>query len=260
MIKKLIKRFLGRLGYVMLKQATLDRLTLGQGRVHDFAFLSALPRSQAGELLELLGESQAQLRQDLFVLSELGFKRNGFFVEFGAASGRELSNTWLLEKRFGWNGILAEPAPCWHRVLAENRTCAIDHDCVWKNTGETLQFLEADDAEISTLAAHQTSDAHAAFRQSARSYTVRTISLLDLLSKHGAPAEMDYLSIDTEGSELEILEAFDFDRYRFRVITCEHNHTAAREKIHSLFTAAGYVRKYQEISQFDDWYVSISRP
>ena len=51
--------------------------------------------------------SKSQLKQDIFVLLETGFKRNGFFVEFGATNGIDLSNTYLLEKRFGWNGILA---------------------------------------------------------------------------------------------------------------------------------------------------------
>lgn len=254
-MKSLIKRVLDRMGYVMLKKSTLARLNEGQNQVHDFAFLTAMPRSLTGNLLELIPESESQLRQDLFVLTELGFKRDGYFVEFGAANGRILSNTWLLEKRFGWAGILAEPARCWHRELAANRTCAIEHACIWKATGHTLEFLETENAEISTLAAHRADDTHAVFRDSAKRYLIQTISLSDLLVKHGAPTDPDYLSIDTEGSELEILEAFDFQRHRFKVITCEHNFTPARERIHSLLTAAGYRRKLEEVSRFDDWYV-----
>ena len=57
--------------------------------------------------------SYAQIQQDLFILCELNFKRNGFFVEFGATDGIKLSNTYLLEKEFGWTGVLVEPARCY---------------------------------------------------------------------------------------------------------------------------------------------------
>ena len=82
------------------------------------------------------------------------------------------------------------------------------------------------------------------------------MSLADLARTHGAPRDIDYLSIDTEGSELEILASFDFDRHRFRVITCEHNFTATREPLHALLTAHGYVRTLEAISSVDDWYVA----
>jgi FkbM family methyltransferase len=189
------------------------------------------------------------------VLSELGFKRGGYFVEFGAASGKELSNTWLLEKQFGWTGILAEPAKCWHERLAANRACVVEHRCVWKSTGLELEFLEADAAEFATISAYQSSDMHAKARVSGKHYMVRTVSLGDMLVSHHAPSELDYLSVDTEGSEFEILNSLDFGRYPFKVITCEHNHTEARAHIHALLTTAGYVRKHEKISDFDDWYV-----
>ncbi len=189
-----------------------------------------MPDAHVAELLKLLPLSHAQLRQDLFVLTELGFKRCGYFVEFGAASGKELSNTWLLEKHFGWSGILAEPAKCWHERLAANRTCVIENRCVWKSTGDSLEFAEASEAEISTLTPFKGGDQHAAARRSSRHYQVETISLNDLMAEHKAPDSPDYLSIDTEGSELEILQAFDFKRHPFKVITCEHNFTPAREK------------------------------
>ena len=51
-----------------------------------------------------------RIPMDLFVLQHLDFKKNGYFVEFGAADGKYLSNTYLMEKKFGWKGILCEPA------------------------------------------------------------------------------------------------------------------------------------------------------
>lgn len=254
-MKALIARLLGSLGYCMVRKSSLAGLNAAAARGRDVDFLAAMPDAHVAELLKLLPLSHSQLRQDLFVLSELGLKRRGYFVEFGAAGGKVLSNTWILEKHFDWSGILAEPAKCWHERLAANRTCAIEHRCVWKSTGDSLEFAEASEAEISTLSSFKGGDQHAASRRSSRHYQVETISLNDLMAEHKAPDSPDYLSIDTEGSELEILQAFDFKRYPFKVITCEHNFTPAREKIHVLLTAAGYVRKHEKISDFDDWYV-----
>lgn len=254
-MKAIFARILGRMGYTLARNSSLAALSAAAARGRDLDFLAAMPPAHVAELLTLLPQSQSQLRQDLFVLSELGLKRGGYFVEFGAASGKELSNTWLLEKHFGWSGVLAEPAKCWHERLAANRTCVIEHRCVWKSTGDSLEFAEASEAEISTLTPFKGGDQHAAARRSSRHYQIATISLNDLMAEHKAPDGPDYLSIDTEGSELEILQAFDFKRHPFKVITCEHNFTPAREKIHILLTAAGYVRKYEKISDFDDWYV-----
>ena len=215
-----------------------------------------VPKDFQDDFVQEVGYSRSQLMQDLFVLSELGERRGyGFFVEFGASDGISLSNSWLLEKRLGWNGILAEPARCWHESLTRNRTCAIDTDCVWSRSGEQLDFDEVDAGEFSTLSDFAQADGHAQVRAAKRRYQVPTVSLNDLLRRHGAPAEPDYLSIDTEGSEFAILKELDFDRFNFKVITCEHNYTPMREQIHQLLEQAGYRRKHVELSRFDDWYV-----
>lgn len=197
----------------------------------------------------------AQLKQDLFVLHHLNEKRGGFFVEFGACDGVLLSNTALLEYAYGWNGILAEPAKCWHAPLRHNRSCAIDTRCVWTESDKQLPFKEAPWAEYSSMEWCANSDHHGHRRAAGELYAVQTVSLVDLLVDHGAPKVIDYLSLDTEGSELAILSAFDFDRFDVRVITAEHNYTDQRDKIFDLLTSKGFNRVCEAESAWDDWYV-----
>src|SRR6516164_9109449 len=69
--------------------------------------------------------SKSQILQDLWVCHALEEKHGGVFVEFGATNGFTNSNSWLLEERYGWTGILAEPNPIWHADLKRNRSAAI---------------------------------------------------------------------------------------------------------------------------------------
>lgn len=236
-----------------------ERLREQQSADDDIEFLLAMPDAQVSLLLRYLRRSRAQFRQDLFVLSELQFKRSGFFVEFGATDGVNLSNTYLLERGFSWRGILAEPCKCWYDKLLANRRATIETRCVWRDSGSIMSFKEVEEiAELSTLSSFSSVDFHEHRRQAGKTYDVETISLNDLLETHNAPTQMDYLSIDTEGSEFDILSHLNFEKYRFNVITCEHNFTPAREDLYELLTGHGYVRKYQEVSKVDDWYVSIA--
>ncbi len=207
-----------------------------------------------------LMQSPSQNFQDLFVLFVLDNKREGFFVEFGAANGLYISNSLLLERRMGWNGILAEPARSWKAILqASGRRATIDTRCVWSRSGEALTFNDTEDAMIATVNAFSDVDSHSAERVTGKRYEVETISLTDLLDFHNAPKVVDYLSIDTEGSELVILETFDFEKYQFNVITVEHNYTETeRAGLFSLLTAKGYVRVFESFSGADDWYVHSS--
>lgn len=204
--------------------------------------------------------SKAQLLQDLFVLHHHGSKRGGFFVEFGATNGVELSNTFLLERDYGWHGIVAEPARCWHGELGVNRKCIISTDCVWHTSGQTLEFNETREKVLSTIHDFSCQDSHRDRRGDGNRYEVSTISLLDLLERNGAPRVIDYLSVDTEGSEFDILNAFDFARYDVRVITVEHNFTPSRQKLQQLLARNGYSRKFEALSQWDDWYVRQDSP
>ena len=200
--------------------------------------------------------SKSQLFQDLWALWVCGQKRGGYFVEVGAASGVSISNTYLLETQMGWKGVLAEPNPVFFESLKQNRKCTISNRCVYSASGETLEFLAARNGEFSRIAAIAPGDGHEdRKRTTAERITVQTISLGDLLATSGAPADIDFLSIDTEGSEYAILNALDFDRWRIKAIAVEHNRTPAREKLFDLLTGKGYRRMWPHLSLWDDWYL-----
>jgi len=206
-------------------------------------------------ILENYKGSYAQLKQDLVILFLTKLKQGGYFVEFGGTDGIHLSNTYLLESRYKWNGIVAEPARTWHKDLLNNRKCSISLDCVYRETGIELDFSETLVGDLSTISNFSLIDGHN--RGNSVNYKVQSISLNDLLAKHGAPKKIDYLSIDTEGSEYQILCAFNFSRYEVDYITVEHNYTPEREKIYSLLTKNGYRRIFESFSQWDDWYEKV---
>jgi FkbM family methyltransferase len=258
-MKELINGILEKFDVRLVRKQTFDNLMKNQARFRAYEMAQLIEERHFLQFLENIPYSKSQLSQDLFVLSELDFKRDGFFVEFGATNGIDLSNTYLMEKRFGWSGILAEPARLWHDGLGKNRSAAIEYDCVWSESGERLTFNEVHDelhqGELSTIDKFSGADRHKSARADGKKYEVTTISLSDLLDKHEAPKVIDYLSIDTEGSEFEILKAFDFNRYDIKIISCEHNHTPLRQKILELLSGYGYERKFTNFSLFDDWYV-----
>jgi FkbM family methyltransferase len=211
-----------------------------------------ISRAQANKLLR---HSKSQLGQDILALSVTGLKNPGFFVEFGAADGTALSNSHILEKQFGWSGILCEPSKSWHPALRKNRTCTIDTRCVYSASGQKISFSENYLGELSAITDYAEPNSHGLLKRTTSSYEVETISLRDLLVAHGAPKYIEFLSIDTEGSEFEILKNFDFRSYRFGAICVEHNFADTRGKINSLLLANGYQQVHADLSDFDDWYI-----
>lgn len=208
-----------------------------------------------GFCLRNIAQSHSQILQDLWVAYETKSHRNGYFVEFGGADGVRYSNSYFLERELGWNGIVAEPARVWHPAVRNNRGCIVDDRCVWVRTGEKLVFNQPPIAAHSTIETYAQGDMHADTRKDGLRYEVETISLLDLLEFWRAPRRIDYLSIDTEGSELDILQSFDFSAYDIRLITVEHNHTEKRQSLFDLLVSKGYRRKFEKLSSVDDWYV-----
>jgi FkbM family methyltransferase len=189
-----------------------------------------------------VARSYAQLEQDLWVLSHTGHKSRGVFVEFGATDGVWLSNTYLLESRFDWSGVCAEPNPELFEKLKLNRRCKVSDACIGGQTGEQVEFVLAD--IYGGITRHAGSDRHASKRQACvdagKVVRLKTVSLNDFLEHNHLPREIDYISVDTEGSELEILKAFPFAQWRVKLWTIEHNYLPQRAAIRSIMLRHGY--------------------
>jgi FkbM family methyltransferase len=242
---------------------SLDELKLYRSLESSSILYSILPQEKREIIAPFLPYSKAQLAQDLFALSFTEDASPKFFVEFGATDGVSLSNTWLLEKKLGWNGILAEPGKTWHNAISKNRTCFIDTRCVAGASGLKYSFLEVIDCdkgspELSGVEKYfgKHDRVSKIRRKNSTSYEVDTISLGDLLDQYNAPKDIQFLSLDTEGSELEILKGYDFKKRTIRSICVEHNYAESNRKaINALLLEKGYTQVLKQISKWDDWYV-----
>lgn len=208
-------------------------------------------------------KASSQLFQDLFVDFIFEEKKELRFLEFGATDGVELSNTKFLEDHRGWSGVLAEPDPQWQSRLKNNRPSAqIITDCIYSSSGKSMEFISSSAGVLSSLKEHALEDSDGQLAGNAisrmESYTevkVSTISLNDVIDLYFTQSGLDYMSVDTEGSEFEILSHFDFGKCRPGVFTVEHNYSKSQALLDKLFKEAGYTRVFQRFTEFDAWYV-----
>lgn len=212
---------------------------------------SKVPNELKNFILNNLESSQSQLQQDLLVLyliqgiktgiiDEIKFGQScterHFFVEFGATNGITLSNTYILEKYFNWQGILSEPAKSWHEELKKNRQSTIDNRCVWSKTGDHLTFSEFAITEHSSISGF--SRLETGVEIPITEYKVETISLNDLLDFHSAPSIIDFLK---------------FEVVLFAIET-SHNES----KIIDFMLQNGYSQIYISASGWDRWFIKNS--
>jgi len=204
-------------------------------------------------------ESWSYQGQDRFVLDVLGELRDGFFVDSGASNGTKGSNTHLLEQRYGWRGICVEPNERMYRELVRDRRCVCVNCCLYDRNGP-VDLVEAAGVYGGILEEYddrQLASVRQMFGWSGATPPTVTKpgrTLQSILDEARAPAVIDYWSLDTEGSELAILKSFPFDRYRFRVLTVEHNHGPAREELRTFLETRGYSRARS--LGIDDGYIS----
>ena len=193
--------------------------------------------------------SYSQLGQDLDVIGFFANKREGYFVEVGAYDGILLSNTYLLETKLGWKGICLEPMPDAFAKCCENRKAICSNYAAYSKSGMELTF------SLASFASGITQDINHHFEATKNSIKiiVKTKTLTDILDENNAPKYIEYMSIDTEGSELEILKGIDFNKYRFGFISIEHNYVVPRrQELRDFLENKGY--KFLREKEWDDYY------
>ena len=204
----------------------------------------------------------SQLGQDYIAIDLLGGLRGGFFLNSGAADGVTGSNTQLLEEKFGWTGICVEPNSAFFTALVSNRRCQCVNCCLYDFNG-SVEFVEAN---FLGGIREQFADQHLQQLKKLYGGELETVlrparTIRSVLKDCNAPRVIDYWSLDTEGSELRILESFPFDEYSFRVLTVEHNRLPVKEDIRQFLESYGYNRV--KTLGIDDCYIragELARP
>ena len=173
----------------------------------------------------------SQFEQDRYVYQNFfKNKREGIFVDIGAHDGVTFSNTYFFEKSLGWTGICIEPIPEVFELLKQARDAICVQGCICSNKDSTPFLRIKGDSEMLSGILDNYDPNHlarvqqelATYGGSAEVITVNCFDLTELLLKHGF-SHIDYLSLDTEGGELEILKSIDFKLIDIDIIDVENN-------------------------------------
>ena len=161
-------------------------------------------------------EWSSQAGQDEVVISLLRNKTGGYFLDLAANDATHLSNTYMLEKKYGWNGLCIEPNPVYWENLAY-RDCQVVAAVVGSARMEQVHF-RFDAGDHGGIVGRGFDNGPKFKSQSSVRYTV---TLEEILTRFHAPRHIDYLSLDVEGAEEFIIKSFPFDKYRISIMTTE---------------------------------------
>ena len=151
---------------------------------------------------------RSQYGEDRWIAENIVLPETGVFVELGSDDGIVCSNTYYFEQR-GWAGLLIEPNPDVQEMLHRNRRCAI-MQCAIGNADEPKPYFV------------HPCPSNSGFNRGGRQVVVEVKRLDTALTEAGI-TQIDLLSLDTEGSELEIWNTFDHRKWNPRIVIIEFN-------------------------------------
>ena len=217
--------------------------------------IHALATKLASYLRSRYSNYKSQKGQDRWVLDLLRFKKRGFFVDLAASDGVIHNNTWVLEKKYDWDGILIEPNPVFFRKLVRARHVTA-LDCV-VDTHEGVVPFRIDNGGLGGIVADDT-DNNPCVRgdqlPKAEIVDLKAKTLTRILDDVGAPSEIDYLSLDVEGAEERVVQGLDLQRYTFYCMTIERPNRIVNE----LLFDHGY--RFVKNYNFDTFYIHKNHP
>jgi hypothetical protein len=177
-------------------------------------------------------ESFSQVGQDSIILDLLG--PDGYFIDLAANDALDLTNTLALERK-GWTGLCVEPNPVYWYGLSHRR-CTVVGALVSGTISEQVKvkFRGVFGGIVGKLD-NKLANRHK--EPDAEEVTRYTAPISEVLQKFNVPHIIDYLSLDVEGSEYEIMKDFPFKDYTFKVLTVER----PNKKLKSLLSENGYI-------------------
>ena len=189
----------------------------------------------------------SQIGQD-YVVDQilLGALENGVFVDVGAHDGVEFSNTFFFEAVRGWTGLCIEPNPEVYESLITNRKCHTEQVAVGASEG-TVDFTAIRGPDMLSGLNANFNRRHrrrikSAILEATGSHQVIQVPLrpLQSLLDFHCITHIDLLTIDTEGSELEVLKGINFQTTQVSCIVIERNYESGR--IPKLLKSNGFTR------------------
>lgn len=188
----------------------------------------------------------SQVGQDKYLNEEIFHgKKNGVFIDIGAHNGISISNTYFFEKNLGWTGICIEPNPDVYKELEKNRTAICLQACISNYNGK-VEFLKVTGYAQMLSGIKDTYDQRhlarvdreiALYGGSKEIIDIDVYTLDSVIKKYGI-SKIDFLSLDTEGSELLVLQSIDFDTTQIDYIVIENNFND--NKIKKYLISKGY--------------------
>jgi FkbM family methyltransferase len=205
------------------------------------------------------GTYSSQYGQDKFVAEHVfPGKEEGVFVDVGANDGVTLSNSYFFETKRKWTGLCVEPLPEVFEMLRESRPKSFCENVCIADAEGTLDFARVEGVDALSGIAEKMDGRHRRriAKEKGRVEMLRlpAVRLRTLLDKHGID-RIDFLSIDTEGSELDVVRSIDFGKTSVGVICAENNSGKREVRRHLQSNGFEYILT---LGDLDDLYVHRS--
>ncbi|MCX5922439.1 MAG: FkbM family methyltransferase [Candidatus Dependentiae bacterium] len=227
-------------------------------KIHVIALLITAMNTTYTNYLQPFFPYYSQCGQDKFLNEHLfKNKRNGVFVDVGAHDGISYSNTYFFEKELGWTGLCVEPHPQIFPQLKNNRS-ATCYACCIGNADEPVDFMQVSGAPEMLSGIAELYDARHLERLKREVISnggqIEIIKIpcrtLSALLEENNLFEVDFLSIDVEGAEKNVLLGIDFKRFTIKCIILENNFPDKFADIRNILISNGY-KHYQSLD-FDE--------
>jgi len=173
---------------------------------------------------KLLG-SYSQKGEDLIIDKMFNGKKNGFYVDVGANNPYDCSNTARFYKK-GWKGINIEPIPNNLSRFKKERPLDINLNIGIGTKEGSFDFYEFEEDMLSTFSKNEAEEEIKKGKKLVKKHRIKIKKLSNILSKYAKNKEIDFLSIDTEGFDMEVLKSNDWKKFRPKTICIE---TAQRD-------------------------------